>query len=102
MRDHPYHGFLMLGGMIGFKKPVFPKLIACLNSCQPSDRYGTDYEFFHDKLYPLILGDAFVHDEFFEKKPFPTKRVDREFVGEVFNEFDEPVEEHRAALAARL
>ena len=43
-----------------------------------------------------------VHDEFFERKPFPTERNVFEFVGEVFDENDNPTEEHREVLRSAL
>lgn len=88
MRDHPYHTFPILGGMWGFKYNEKYAMRKLLDSFDKQDRYGTDYEFFIQKLYPLIGSDKVVHDEFFDKKPFPTKRKDKEFVGDVFDEND--------------
>lgn len=98
MRDHPYHGYPMLGGMIGFKKPIFELLKTCLSKFNPQNCYGTDYEFFHDVLYPNIANDSLVHDEFFQKHPFPTIRKNYEFVGQVFDENENTVEEHTQAI----
>jgi hypothetical protein len=39
-----------------------------------------------------------VHDPFFEKKPFPSKRVNYEFVGQVFDENEVTVQDHIEAL----
>jgi hypothetical protein len=39
-----------------------------------------------------------IHDEIFEKKPFPTKRVNYEFVGQVFDENENTVHEHTEVL----
>lgn len=88
MRDHPYHRFPILGGMWGMKYNNKYDMKNLLNSFSKSDRYGTDYEFFINSLYPLIKDDKIVHDEFFEKKPFPTPRLGTEFVGDVFDEND--------------
>jgi hypothetical protein len=43
-----------------------------------------------------------VHDEFFQKIQFPTKRANDEFVGLAFDENDIAVEEQKAALRAVL
>lgn len=94
MRDHPYHGFAMLGGMVGFKRKSFKIINECLKNFNPSNKYGTDYEFFHNILYKNINNDTLVHDEFFEKKPFPIKRNGYEFVGQVFDEQENTVKEH--------
>lgn len=98
MRDHPHHGFTMLGGMIGFKKQSFQLLKDCLKKFQPSDHYGTDYVFFGRILYPLVKNISLVHDEFFEKKKFPTARTNNEFVGQVYDEKSNTPKEHIEAL----
>lgn len=86
MRDHPYHRFPILGGMWGMKNNPLYDMKTLLNKFNKNDRYGTDYEFFAQILYPLIGNDKVVHDPFFDKKDFPTPRVDTEFVGDVFDE----------------
>jgi protein O-GlcNAc transferase len=86
MRDHPHHGFPILGGMWGYKKNSQYNLTKLLDSFKPANRYGTDYEFFANLLYPLIGEDKIVHDEFFDKIPFPEPRNGTEFVGDVFDE----------------
>lgn len=88
MRDHPYHSFPILGGMWGFKHNLKYPMCELLDRFDKQNRYGTDYDFFIQKLYPLIGEDKIVHDEFFDNKPFPAKRKDKEFVGDVFDEND--------------
>jgi hypothetical protein len=85
MRDHPHHGFPILGGMWGYKYNSKYPMEQLLKNFDKNDRYGTDYEFFIQSLYPIIGDDKVVHDEFFEKKPFPTARINKEFVGDVFD-----------------
>jgi hypothetical protein len=85
MRDHPYHRFPILGGMWGYKKNNKYDMRNLLMSFDKTNRYGTDYEFFGNILYPIIGEDKTVNDPFFDKKPFPTERIDREFVGDVFD-----------------
>lgn len=88
MRDHPYHGFPLLGGMWGFKNnPKFP-MKELLTSFNVENKYGTDYDFFIKQLYPIIGDNKVTHDPFFEKIPFPTARIDKQFVGEVYDEND--------------
>ena len=102
MRDHPHHKFPILGGMWGVKNKNnynLEKLIKEFYNNHSSNRYGTDYEFFIQKLYPTIKEDCLIHDEFFEKKDFPSKRKDLEFVGEPFDENDLPCDtNHRKIL----
>lgn len=88
MRDHPYHSFPILGGMWGFKHNSNYPMFDLLKNFEKTDKYGTDYEFFIQKLYPLIGEDKIVHDPFFDKIDFPTPRINKEFVGDVFDEND--------------
>jgi hypothetical protein len=93
MRDHPYHRFPILGGMWGFKYNLKYPMRELLDSFDKKNRYGTDYEFFIQKLYPLIQDDKIVHDPYFDKKDFPQPRAGTEFVGDVFDENDNRHEE---------
>ena len=98
MRDHPYHGYPILGGMWGMKinqKYNFKNLIKSFN---PENKYGTDYEFFIKVLFPIINQDKITHDEFFEILKFPQERKLNEFVGQVFDENDNTPQEHIDAL----
>lgn len=100
MRDHPYHKYPILGGMWGYKKNNSYPMRYLIEHCDKSNRYGTDYEFFINNLYPLIGNDKIVHDPFFEKKDFPTQRMGTEFVGDVFDEFDERHPEYQMFIKA--
>jgi hypothetical protein len=98
MRDHPHHRFPVLGGMWGAKRGTLPDIHETINNFAQSDKYGTDYEFFATVIMPQIINNVFIHDEFFDGERFPTPREKYEFVGEVFNENNETVEEHTQAL----
>jgi hypothetical protein len=101
MRDHPYHGFCMLAGMWGCKnyQSQYYDIKAMLDSFDKQDKYGSEYDFFANVLYPAIKNDSLVHDPFFEKKPFPTPRIDRGFVGEVFDEKDTRHPQHYLCIS---
>lgn len=86
MRDHPFHGYPILGGMWGYKNSNRYPIKELLLSFDKNDRYGTDYEFFGKILYPIIAEDKVVHDPFFDKTDFPYPRNNTEFVGDVFDE----------------
>jgi len=88
MRDHPYHNYPILGGMWGYKNNNKYPMKSLLENFDKNDRYGTDYEFFINSLYPMIKDDKIVHDPFFDKKDFPTSRLNKEFVGDVFDQYD--------------
>jgi hypothetical protein len=89
MRDHPFHGYPILGGMWGYKNLNRYNVKALIDSFDKSNNYGTDYQFFANVLYPLIGDDKIVHDEFFDQSPFPVARINTEFVGDVFDEYDQ-------------
>ena len=90
MRDHPYHTSLIMGGMWGMKKGTFPKMKDLIKVYNKGNFWQVDQNFLNTFVYPLIKDNTFIHDEFtnFEnwKKPFPTIRVNKEFVGDVFDE----------------
>ena len=94
MRDHPCHKLPMLGGMWGVKKPVPFNFYKKINEYSLKDSYNIDQEFLAKNIYPFAKNNAWVHDEFFEKTNFPSKRKNFEFVGQVFTENGETVQEH--------
>jgi len=99
MRDHPWHGYPVLGGMWGAKKGTVPNIKDLMNNFNQTDRYGTDYSFFA-QISDSIRGNVMVHDEFFSGRqklldyqgckptPFPSPRVGKNFVGKPFNADD--------------
>lgn len=90
MRDHPYHTSLIMGGMWGMKKGTFPKMKELIEIYRGGNFWQVDQNFLNQFVYPLCKENSIVHDEFFNfeswKKPFPNKRNDLEFVGDVFDE----------------
>tara|TARA_Y100000034_G_scaffold76405_1_gene91818 strand:- start:5538 stop:6191 length:654 start_codon:yes stop_codon:yes gene_type:complete len=98
MRDHPYHKFPVLGGMWGAKTGTIPNMKELIDNWDQKNVYGTDYEFFAGCITPNITNNVLVHDEFFGGKPFPTARENYEFVGQIFDENENTVQEHVEAL----
>jgi hypothetical protein len=100
MRDHPYHGTPILGGMWGCRNGFMRKISLstlidkwCLNK-RDSYQFGIDQDFLKEVIYNLVNGHSMEHSEFnihFGRsiKPFPGIRNDYEFVGNVFDENDE-------------
>jgi hypothetical protein len=98
MRDHPAHGIPfgasslgILGGMWGIKTGIVPlsdMILKFVNNKQLS--YGADQTFLQT-IYSIFKDDQKVHDEFFEKQPFPIKREYGRFVGDRIDENDKPV-----------
>lgn len=103
MKDHPYHGgFPMLAGMIGIKGGVIKNVSALLSLYKNQEQYHYDQIFLAKFIYPFIEDSVIIHDEFFNNEPFPTKRQGLDFVGQVFDEYDEIVPEHLKSLKESL
>jgi protein O-GlcNAc transferase len=106
MRDHPWHGTEILGGMWGAKRGVLNQMKTLMEDYEKGDFWQVDQNFLKEKVYSLVVNDSVVHDEFFNyenfKKPFPCKRENFEFVGEIFNEVEEFVPENRDVIRQYL
>lgn len=88
MRDHPYHTTEILGGMWGCKFPTLKNMNELINEYTKGEFWQVDQNFLREKVYPLIKNNSIVHDEFFDKKPFPVTREPNRFVGQAFDEHD--------------
>ncbi|WP_143166818.1 hypothetical protein [Pedobacter caeni] len=98
MRDHPFHLLIpygatspsILAGMWGIKGGAFEMTKAIKEFCMnKDDYYGIDQAFLQD-VYTKFKNSITVHDDFFEKKPFPSKRSGDRFVGERIGENELP------------
>ena len=97
MRDHPYHGVPILGGMWGVKGSKIKGIAGQIKNFQPSKSKGQDQEFLSQLVWPRLLRgelSTLIHDPFFSKIPFPlgAKRGPANggvwFVGQVFDADD--------------
>jgi len=92
MRDHPHHNALIMGGMWGCRGGLLSDIRKLINGYVKGDFWQVDQNFLRDVIYRKVQSDTFIHDSFFsyEKfaKKFPDKRIDKEFVGDVFDEHD--------------
>lgn len=90
MKDHPYHGgFPILAGMWGLKTTEFKgSMASLLEKYNNVEQYHYDQIFLKNWLWPLYAQDFIAHDEFFLKKPFPTKRDGLNYVGKPFDADD--------------
>lgn len=91
MRDHPWHTTVILGGMWGCKNPLLWEMEHFINRYKKGSFWQVDQNFLKEIIYPMVKDVSMVHDEFFEKKPFPSKRVGHNFVGQAFDPFDNPL-----------
>ena len=102
MRDHPWHKFNVLGGMFGVKKGLLDNMKELCAQFSQTDSYGTDYLFFDSIIQDIPHNSIMTHDPFFAKTKFPTDRSGYEFVGQVFDEYNETVGCHTDALREHL
>ena len=88
MRDHPQHGVSILGGMWGAKRGLLPDIRLAIEKYKPESFWQTDQLFLDKVIYPRVKAHSMVHDEFFEKKPFPEASKERNpnhFVGQAYS-----------------
>jgi hypothetical protein len=118
MRDHPWHlphpeQHMMLGGMWGVDCSKLRDFTTLANQCAHDTVHGADQRLLTKYVYPRFAkaDDICVHDEFFDKKPFPECReivkINGEylplFVGCQFDENDMPMHvEHLRMLNAHI
>ena len=103
MRDHPHHRYPILGGMWGAKEGAIKDMEQLIEDFAQEDAYGTDYKFFAELIFPKLESDSvMIHDEFFAGQPFPTSRESYEFVGQIFDENENTVQEHIKILEEHL
>lgn len=90
MRDHPYHTTEILGGMWGCRNGILKNIKKHINDYSKGDFWQVDQNFLKEKIYPIVKNDLFVHDSYLyyneEKKLFPSERINKEFVGDVFDQ----------------
>jgi len=98
MRDHPHHATEILGGMWGVRAPLLKDMSSLINQYVKGDFWQVDQNFLREVIYPRVSSYSMVHDEFFQKNPFPTQRVGKEFVGLSYDENDIPFADQQAAL----
>ena len=94
MRDHPHHGYCILGGMFGTKKlEKIPKWCDIMDSFIQNGPRNYDQTFLKDYIYPEINNNSTIHASFNKYEPhsidFPIKYCNEcRFVGE-YVYFDE-------------
>lgn len=96
MRDHPYHTVPILGGMLGVKKQGFGGLMDLVQHWQKNttSEWQQDQNFLQQVVWPVVQHNTLIHDSIHYNRwggiPFPKSRSDLEFVGQVFDENDQP------------
>jgi hypothetical protein len=94
LRDHPAHNTSIMGGLWGGKTESMKCFYQDFNLVNPSGVRNEDQLFLENVVYPVARKNSCVHDSFFcreiWRKNFPTKREGQAFLGEVFDENDQP------------
>jgi hypothetical protein len=97
MRDHPYHGAPMLGGMWGVKGGRLKGIAHDMEEFQPSSDKGQDQAFLWEWVWDKVRDGELsvcIHDPFFQKTPFPAGATRGKenggvtFIGQCFDEND--------------
>lgn len=99
IRDHPYHGVAILGGMWGCRNRVLKNIDELIENWSnhttvkgkwKDEFVAGDQNFLGEVIYPIVYHTAFEHSEFNIKGANPIhtlgKRVDYEFIGDSFDE----------------
>ena len=90
MRDHPYHAIEILGGMWGCRNGILNDIKEDIAKYNKGNFWQVDQNFLKEKIYPKILKNSLTHDSFFKVEintiPFPSERINKEFVGDSFDE----------------
>jgi len=102
MRDHPWHNAPILGGMWGARKPLLQDMAQLIAEYQKGDFWQVDQNFLREVVAPRVEHTLHIHDEFFSRSPFPTARNGDEFVGQVFDESEQTIQEHIEILRRYL
>jgi len=102
MRDHPWHGAPIMGGMWGVRAPLLRDINKLIEKYTKGNFWQVDQNFLKEVIYPIVRNTSHVNDDFFEKKPWPMPRKNLEFVGQVFDENEETVQEHLDVLRSHI
>tara|TARA_R110002074_G_scaffold127756_4_gene267517 strand:- start:2721 stop:3401 length:681 start_codon:yes stop_codon:yes gene_type:complete len=84
MRDNHQHGTEILGGMWGVRGDLLYNMKDLVKDYSKGDFWQVDQNFLRDVVYPQVIDNTFVHDEFFGGFAYPTPRDENHFVGQAY------------------
>jgi len=94
IRDHPFHQRPILGGLWGGTPARLKKLQKELSGTSAKGFYDEDQQVLAKIVYPKIKKHALIHDSFFWRElasvSIPHERNNYEFLGEAFDELEQP------------
>jgi hypothetical protein len=102
MRDHPQHGVPILGGMWGVRNGLLREIQELIAAFPKQAVWQVDQWFLAAVVHPRVRERWLEHDPYFARKPFPTWRRWREFVGQPFDAQDRPLISGPTSLEASL
>ena len=74
--------------MWGARKGILSDMKNLIANYKKGDFWQVDQNFLGEIIYPLIKNDVLIHDEFGDGRKFPGRRKNFEFIGDVFDEFN--------------
>jgi hypothetical protein len=102
MRDHPHHNVPILGGLWGVRNGLLREMQALIAAYPKQPVWQVDQWFLAAVVLPLVRERWLEHDGYFARRPFPTRRRWREFVGQPFDADDRPLVSGPTSLEASL
>jgi hypothetical protein len=94
MRDHPTHITPIMGGMWGGKVKI-PGMLELMSKWPTHTGYYDDQTFLAAEVWPIVRKSVMVHGGGGEPFPF-YERDEVAFVGQRFDENNNPIDEARA------
>jgi hypothetical protein len=99
MRDHPFHNTQILGGMWGVRNNLLNKLSIDMAGFVKDNFWQVDQNFLRSCVYPFVVDHSMIHDNYRaynepNAKNFPTNRINKEFVGEIYDEYNNRHPDH--------
>ena len=73
-----------------------------MKAYKKGDFWQVDQNFLREVVWPRVMYTTYTHDPFFAKVPFPTTRIGLEFIGQVWDENENTVQEHLDLLEKAL
>jgi hypothetical protein len=74
--------------MWGARKGILSDMKDLIAKYEKGDFWQVDQNFLGEIIYPLIQNDVFIHDEFGDGRKIPGCRKNFEFIGDVYDEFN--------------
>lgn len=106
IKDHPTgHNYLISGGLFAAKKICLHDIHKLIQAWEPKNAYGNDMTFLHKIVFNRVIGDSFIHDEYFNTPNSVKCRIPKshtlDMVGAAVDEYDRYVYENDQKMSMR-